>query len=135
MLTRAIYISDAVGRAGATALSMAEIFGAALRNNRRDHLTGALLYHHGGFLHLIEGARADVDRLLRRLGEDRRHERLTLLANGPVDTRLFDGQPLAQCRVTAEVDRLIGPAGLSLLTAREAERLLTAAAVPLEAAG
>lgn len=134
LLSRTLYVSDAVGSAGSTVLSMAEILGASIRNNRRDHLTGALLYHRGRFLCAVEGARADLDRLKRRLIEDRRHENLRTLADALVAERLFPGQPMAQCRVDAAVERLIGPAGVDALTAREAEQVLIQAAVPLDIA-
>lgn len=129
MLTRAIYVSDAVGMAGATALSLAEILGAAGRNNRRDALTGALLFYDGGFLQMIEGARPDVDRLLSRLMEDRRHQNLRLLAHGPASARRFAGAPMAQGRVTADVLRRLGARGMEGLTAESAEQVLLAAAV------
>lgn len=134
MLSRTIYVSDAVGSAGASVLSMAEILGASIRNNRRDHLTGALLYHRGRFLCAVEGARADLDRLKRRLIEDRRHQNLRTLADVPIADRLFPNQPMAQCRVDSTVERLIGAGGVDALTPWEAELVLSQAAVPLDIA-
>lgn len=129
MLVRAIYVSDAVGMAGATALSLAEILGASARNNRRNALTGALLFYDSAFLQLIEGARADVDRLMSRLLEDRRHQNLRLLGHAPVVARRFPDQPMAQGRVTADVLRRLGSQGMVGLTAEAAEQVLAAAAI------
>lgn len=129
MLVRAIYVSDAVGMAGATALSMAEILGAAVRNNRRHALTGALLFYDGGFLQMIEGARADVDRLMSRLVEDRRHENLRLLGHAPIATRRFPDAAMAQGRVTADVLHRLGARGMDGLNAETAEQVLIDAAV------
>ncbi|WP_332693668.1 BLUF domain-containing protein, partial [Devosia sp.] len=67
MLHRVIYASEAVGATGATTLSIAQILGVSERNNRRDHLTSCVMFHQGHILQAIEGGRADVDRLIRRL--------------------------------------------------------------------
>ena len=66
-LHRAIYVSDAVGGAATSLLILAEILGESERNNRREGLTSALMRHGGQFLQIIEGRRADVDRLMAQL--------------------------------------------------------------------
>ena len=132
MLQRAIYVSDAVGSTGNSALSFAQILGVSDRNNRRDHLTSALLFHQGQFLQVIEGARADVDRLLTRLSADPRHTGLKVLHNGPVETRRFGAWPMGQCRMTPDTDRLLDGRTLCALDAAEAEALLIRSAVPMD---
>lgn len=135
MLTRAIYVSDAVGQAGATALSLAEILGVAIRNNRLRNLSGALLFHDGRFLQMIEGAAPDVERLLADLTADPRHQDIRILVRGPVAARRFTGWPMAQCRVTPAVLRLLADRSLDALTPEAAESVLEVATAPLEAAG
>ena len=135
MLTRAIYVSDAVGQAGATALSRAEILGVAIRNNRQRNITGLLLFHNGRFLQAIEGAAPDVERLLDQLRRDDRHERMRVLLHAAASERRFSGSAMAQGRVTPRVLRLLSAGSLEALTPAEAEEVLDAAAIPLEAAG
>lgn len=135
MLTRAIYVSEAVGQAGATALSMAEILGVAIRNNRTRNITGVLLFHEGRFLQAIEGAAPDVERLLNQLRQDERHERMRMLFHAAVPARRFGGSPMAQGRITSQVLRLLAGGSLGALSPAAAEQVLDAAAIPLEAAG
>ena len=135
MLTRAIYVSDAVGQAGATAVSMAEILGSAIRNNRLRNMTGALLFHDGRFLQMIEGAAPDVERLLGALTADDRHQGVRVLFHGPAAERRFGGAPMAQCRMTPQVLRLLAGRSLDTLDAEAAEQVLEAATAPLDAVG
>jgi len=95
-LFRIIYVSDAVGAAGEGLMPLIDIIGVSDRNNRRDHLTGVLMRHDGRFVQAIEGARVDVDRLMGRLAEDRRHANLRVLLDQAVETRLFPDWAMAR---------------------------------------
>lgn len=103
MLNRVTYVSAAAGPLGTSVLAMAQILGQAEANNRRDRITGALMIHEGRVLQVIEGARADLDRLLTRLRADRRHDNMVILSDRPVATRLFEA-PLAHCPVRSCAD-------------------------------
>lgn len=127
MLQRAIYVSDAIGTAGNSLLSIAQILGVSDANNRRDHLTGLLLFHRGQFMQGIEGARADVDRLVKRLGEDSRHGNLRFLTNAPVEGRRFGVRPMAQVEVKDEIADLIGDRMLDSLTRSQVDAVFLAA--------
>ena len=81
MLYRVVFVSEMIGGANHTTQSLAEILGASERNNRRDEIGSAMLFHEGEAAQVIEGARADVDRLLSRLWNDPRHR----------NTRVLDG--------------------------------------------
>ena len=123
VLHRVIYASEAVGSTGVSTLSIAQILGVSERNNRRDHLTSCLMFHRGHILQGIEGARVDVDRLIRRLRADPRHHGLRVLADTPIHARCMD-EPMVLC---ADPDALLERVGLrclSLATANEAEVLL-----------
>lgn len=123
VLCRVIYASEAVGSTGASTLSIAQILGVSGRNNRRDHLTSCLMIHRGHILQGIEGARLDVDRLMRRLRDDPRHTGLRVLVDTPIHARRID-EPMILC---ADPDALLARVGLrclSLATANEAEALL-----------
>ena len=131
VLQRAIYVSDAAGSAGASILSMALILGASDANNRRDHLTGVLIFHRGQFMQVIEGGRTDLDRLLKRLEADPRHTRMRLLVNGPVQGGRFGSLPMSQVDVTPEIGELIGDRKLDQLSLAEAEAVFAAAVTTL----
>lgn len=57
--------------------------------NRRQGLTGMLLYKGGQFLQVLEGNPPDVDRLYDRIAHDPRHQRLVVLLREPIGRRRF----------------------------------------------
>ena len=123
MLHRVIYASKSVGATGLSTLSIAQILGVSEGNNRRDHLTGCLLIHQGHFLQALEGARVDLDRLLRRLVADPRHTGLKVLVDTPIaERRLHD--PMCLCGDPATLLERIGRPCISLVTANDVNVLL-----------
>ena len=128
MLQRAIYVSDAVGTAGSSILSIAQILGASDVNNRRDDLTGLLIFHRGQFMQLIEGGRTDLDRLLKRLRADPRHENMRMLVDGSVDDAPVGARPMAQVIVSGEVEALIGERTLDRLSLSQVRAIFATAA-------
>ena len=127
MLQRAIYVSDATDQAGPNLLSLAEILGVSDANNRRDHVTGVMAYHRGQFIQVIEGRRADLDRLIRRLKADPRHSNLRFLTDGAVAERRHGQTPMLRVSLNAEAHEVLGGAALSDLDVDGAEALLRAA--------
>ena len=128
-LQRAIYVSDAVGTAGGSILSIAQILGVSDANNRRDDLKGLLIFHRGQFLQLIEGRRIDLDRLLKRLGPDPRHENMRLMVNGALVCAPLAAHPMAQVAVTGQVEALIGDRTLDCLSLPQVDAVFNAAAL------
>jgi len=123
VLHRVIYASEAVGATGASTLSIAQILGVSERNNRRDHLTSCVMFHQGHILQAIEGARVDVDRLVRRLLDDPRHTGLRVLIDTPIHARRID-EAMGLCADPEAMLRRLGLNCLSRVTANEAEVLL-----------
>lgn len=123
MLHRVIYASEAVGVTGASTLSVAQILGVSERNNRRDDLTSCVMFHDGHILQAIEGPRADIDRLVRRLLADPRHTGLRILSDGPISRRRLE-DPITLCADAAALLAQVGVVCLSRVTANEAEALL-----------
>lgn len=123
MLHRVIYASEAVGVTGISTLSIAQILGIAERNNRRDHITSCVMFHQGHFLQVVEGARVDLDRLLKRLRVDPRHTSLRVLLDAPVTTRAID-DAMCLCGDAPSMLQAVGLSCLSLMSANDAERLL-----------
>ncbi|MBB5744740.1 hypothetical protein GGR13_000312 [Brevundimonas variabilis] len=87
MLVRVAYVSNLIGTAGRSPLSMAQIVGVSDVNNRRDHLCTSMLFHDGQVVQVIEGQRVDVDRLLRRLDSDARLGPLRMVCDMPIRER------------------------------------------------
>lgn len=123
MLHRVIYASETVGATGASTLSIAQILGVSEANNRRDHLTSCVMFHGGHVLQAIEGSRADIDRLMRRLLDDPRHRGLRVLADQPVATRALT-EPMGLCGDPDALLERIGLPSLSRVTANDAEAML-----------
>lgn len=123
MLYRVIFASEAVGGTGASALSVAQILGVSVANNRRDHITGCMMFHRGHILQVVEGARADLDRLLRRLRADPRHTALRILSDTPIAVRRIH-HPMDICGQPARLLERVGLPCLSQVTANDADVML-----------
>jgi hypothetical protein len=123
VLHRVIYASEAVGATGNSTLSIAQILGVSDRNNRRDHISGCLMFHQGHILQVLEGQRVDLDRLMRRLLTDARHTGLRVLSDMPIAARRLD-EPMHLYGDPAALLQRIGLPCISRLTAHEAEAML-----------
>lgn len=123
MLHRVIYASEAVGATGLSTLSIAQILGVSEANNRRDHLSGCLMIHEGHILQALEGARPDLDRLMRRLLADPRHTGLKVLIDTPIRERRMQ-EPMCLCGDPAALLERVGLSCISLITANDVEALL-----------
>jgi hypothetical protein len=65
------------------------IMDVANRNNKRDGITGALLFDSLWFIQILEGGRGAVSATLRRILRDERNDVLTVMDARPIDDRLF----------------------------------------------
>ncbi|MCU0949481.1 MAG: BLUF domain-containing protein [Burkholderiaceae bacterium] len=91
-LAQLVYTSRAVHKLDATDLQ--ELVEAADKNNWRDEITGALLYHPGQVIEVLEGTPEDVSACFARISRDPRHRDCTLLAMRPISRRAFDAWSL-----------------------------------------
>jgi len=107
VLHRVIYASEAVGATGTSTLSIAQILGVSDRNNRRDRISGCLMFHQGHILQALEGGRADLDRLMRRILADPRHTDLRVLSDMPVAERRLP-EPMRLCDDPASMLEQLG---------------------------
>ena len=86
-LTSLVYVSSAV-----ELFSRAELL-ALLETSRRNNapvgITGLLLYKDGNFMQVIEGAKAEIDKLQARIGRDPRHEGMLTLTERRIEQRQF----------------------------------------------
>lgn len=123
MLHRVIYASEAVAANGLSILSVAQIIGESSRNNARDGLTGCLMVHEGHIMQAIEGARADLDRLLQKLKTDPRHRNMRVLVDTPIAERRM-AEPMCLCGDPETLLRRVGLPCLSLVSANDVQRML-----------
>ena len=94
-LTRLVYRSESrISHHDTPALDA--IFRVSLKNNARDHITGALALPDGKFVQVIEGAIAAVDSLMARLQADERHSHINILGQWPITARLFGNWAMAR---------------------------------------
>ena len=127
-LERIVYTSRARGNADSL-LMQVDILAVSQRNNGRDDLTGALLIHDGRFLQVLEGAGQDLDRLMKRLATDPRHDEVVVMERGAIDARRFSGWAMASVRVTPALEDLLRDAVGGVVSAVEAvDRMQDAAA-------
>ena len=101
-MIRIAYCSQAT-RPDLALITLAEIIAVSDRNNRRDHLTGALLVSRGRFFQVLEGEAVDVDRALRRIEADPRHQDIKHVMRRTVANRQFGNWSMVAARVTPTV--------------------------------
>ncbi len=93
MLHRIVYLSSAVGRVEPAAL--ADILDVSRRNNNADKITGALFFHDGNFIQVLEGSKDKVTACFDRIERDGRHSGCIVLESDGVDSRIFANWDMA----------------------------------------
>ncbi|WP_292122287.1 BLUF domain-containing protein [Brevundimonas sp.] len=125
MLYRVLLVSETVGMIGRSAMTVVDILGASERNNRRDAISSAMMFHEGRAALMLEGMRADVDRLIARLSADSRHRNLRIIADRPiVQRRVNEPVRLSALSVSQAAEYLRGRQ-LDEVAADGLERLLS----------
>jgi hypothetical protein len=81
------YVSSAVSPLNHDQLR--ELLTVCEENNRRDEISGMLLYKDGNFMQVLEGSADVVHRTHTRILTDRRHAGLITLLQGPQAERQF----------------------------------------------
>ena len=88
-LVRIMYISRARHRM--TAGELADLLAGARIRNQAHGITGLLMYDAGYFAQVLEGPKASIDGLLANIAKDPRHDEYTLVSEGSVEERYFEG--------------------------------------------
>jgi hypothetical protein len=68
---------------------------SAQARNRRELVTGLLIYDQGHFMQWLEGPTEGVSRVWESIRDDRRHTAVTLLAESTIPARYFGNNPMA----------------------------------------
>lgn len=82
-----VYVSTATHPFSAA--DMQQIIDVAEKNNKRDGITGMMLYADGSIIQAIEGPEEAVLDLWSRLGEDSRHRDQTMVTHYEIAKRQF----------------------------------------------
>jgi hypothetical protein len=82
-----IYVSTAT--AGVDTQVLQQIASVNTRNNVAEGITGALLFHRGQFIQVLEGPRDAVSRCMQRIMCDERHHDVQLMRCDVVQERQF----------------------------------------------
>ena len=94
MLVRLLYASRAAASVDADALRT--ILKQSMANNPGLGVTGVLCFSGGLFLQVLEGGRANVNRLYNRIAADPRHTDVELLCYEEIGERRFAGWSMGQ---------------------------------------
>ena len=100
MLVRLMYASRA--RSGLDAEELLAILKRSRAHNPAVGVTGVLCFSEGIFLQVLEGGRAEVNRLYNRIAADTRHNGVELLSYEEIAERRFAGWAMGQ----ADMSRL-----------------------------
>ena len=97
MLVRLIYASRA--RETITHETIEGILAASRQRNPQQGITGVLCYSDTTFVQVLEGGRAQVNRLYGRLLRDDRHRDVILLAYESIDERQYSSWTMGKIRL------------------------------------
>ena len=78
-----------------TELELKQIMEQSEKNNKRQNITGLLIYFHGTFIQMLEGTEKDVLETFGRIENDPRHELIIKLFSGETDKRHFPNWKMA----------------------------------------
>jgi hypothetical protein len=89
-LFRLVYFSENhLDAAQRTTLQLSAILSKSNANNRRDNITGALMFDELWFIQALEGERSAVWRTYMRIFEDERHSNVTVIDARAIGERVF----------------------------------------------
>ena len=86
-----------------TSLSQPQILDMLERyreSNKKNNITGSLLYYRGRFIQYIEGNRANVLNLFEKIKNDNLHSQVILLSTSDISTREFDAWDMGYMNLT-----------------------------------
>jgi hypothetical protein len=82
-----VYVSRAAEPMDAAALE--SLLEASRARNRRERVTGMMLYAYGGFVQQLEGEAEAVDRVFASIARDPRHQDVRVLSRRPISRRRY----------------------------------------------
>ena len=98
---------------------LADILRVARVNNAARGITGALLLYDDWFAQVLEGPEGAVRDLFHRIAQDKRHDGVELLDQGPVEKRVFERWAMAYVGEHGDPDIPMMAVGDSVVPAAE----------------
>jgi hypothetical protein len=87
---------------------MRELLQVARRRNKKEGLSGVLLFDHGTFFQWLEGPSEAIDRVWSSISRDPRHHQVSVLRDQSIHQRVFDGCDLLIARgAEANIDAAV----------------------------
>lgn len=87
-LTYLIYVSSALKKQSDAELEA--ILESSVRNNKKNNVTGMLLYADGNFLQILEGEEVAIDEIFKRVEKDPRHRNIIVMDRDVIQQRSFE---------------------------------------------
>ncbi len=95
------------------------------RNNRKENITGLLVYFERMFFQIIEGGEREIDALFEKIGNDpRHHDIFRLKTEYDIDERLFPSWSMKTINLDTNVDELVRPIKILLQTVAESHSII-----------
>lgn len=88
--------------------SLRKLLAAARTANTAIDVTGMLLHQDGAFLQVLEGETAVVDPLFVKIGRDRRHQHVMMLARNEIMARNFADWSMGFTDVHGSAEAIVG---------------------------
>lgn len=84
-----------------------EILETSIRNNERTGINGLLIYNGRNFLQLLEGDKASLASVMRRISQDRRHTGIVMLKKGEVERQACAGWAMKRIAIDMPVEQRV----------------------------
>ena len=108
VLSRLVYFSEIAIAPTERDWRILELQKIAVTENRRRHLTGALIYDDRWFAQALEGEIQFVEEIFARILRDTRHSNVKILSNAVVPERLFGKWSMGFAARTLKTEPLFG---------------------------
>jgi hypothetical protein len=110
-LVRLLYFSEnqVDSGSGSSIRRLSDILSASNRNNKRDGLTGALIFDDQWFLQALEGERDKVWKTYERIHDDERHANVVIAELAEIETRTFGNWWMGLATRTAKTQEAFEP--------------------------
>jgi hypothetical protein len=115
MLTHLLYTSRSLIPVAEQDAAIEVMVTAARLRNKAENISGCLLYSAGWFAQILEGAEERLNRVVESILRDPRHTDITILEQGRVPRRRFEGWELGYAGPALLVQRSIITPGLAAL--------------------
>lgn len=89
-------------------VSLRKLLASARTANTAIDVTGMLLHQNGSFLQVLEGETAVVDPLFAKIGRDRRHQTVMMLARNEITARNFADWSMGFTDVRGSAEAIVG---------------------------